>query len=213
DHGLLSSQLHPDFPQEPYLFLFYSSCQSPTPHGRNNDRSGECERIINGLSFCEQNAVLERLELDIVVDDDGVCSDWSYSDSASNRVRLMENWCSSANAHHNAAMEFYTDGSLLVANGDSAQASFDIGEFFLNLLEACPYSYSSTSRHKAGIDYYTRLFFSGHLIRIHADAIMYDSDDLPLTDVNYDIWGMGLRNPFRAAVEQQTGDIYIADVG
>lgn len=24
DHGLLSAQLHPDFPMEPYLFLFYS---------------------------------------------------------------------------------------------------------------------------------------------------------------------------------------------
>lgn len=40
----------------------------------------------------------------------------------------MEDWCSSANAHHNAAMEFYTDGSLLVANGDSGQASFDRGD-------------------------------------------------------------------------------------
>lgn len=60
-----------------------------------------------------------------------MCSDWSFSDSDENRVRLMEDWCSSANAHHNAAMEFYTDGSLLVANGDSAQASFDKGDFYL----------------------------------------------------------------------------------
>lgn len=42
---------------------------------------------------------------------------------------------------------------------------------------------------------------------------MYDSDDLPLTDIDYDILGMGLRNPFRAAVDKLTGDIYIADVG
>ena len=93
----------------------------------DNDRTGECERIINGLPFCEQNAVLERLKIDVIVDNDGTCSNWSFVDSEKNRVRLMEDWCSSANAHHNAAMEFYTDGSLLVANGDSSQASFDKG--------------------------------------------------------------------------------------
>lgn len=99
------------------------------PLHADNDRTGECERIINGQPFCEQNAVLERLKIDVTVGNDGACSDWSFADSDENRVRLMEDWCSSANAHHNAAMEFYTDGSLLVANGDSAQASFDKGDF------------------------------------------------------------------------------------
>lgn len=53
----------------------------------------------------------------------------------------------------------------------------------------------------------------GHLIRIHAEAIMYDAADLPLTDADYDIWARGLRNPFRLDVFKPTGDIYIADVG
>ena len=53
----------------------------------------------------------------------------------------------------------------------------------------------------------------GHLIRIHAEAIMYDAADLPLTDADYDIWASGLRNPFRLDVFKPTGDIYIADVG
>lgn len=65
-------------------------------------RSGECERIINGQTFCEQHAVLERLKIDVTIDGDGTCSDWSFSDSNDNRVRLMEDWCSSSNAHHNA---------------------------------------------------------------------------------------------------------------
>ena len=106
----------------------YSLNTAATTQPTGNDRSGECERIINGLSFCEQNAVLERLRVDVTISNDGTCSDWSFSDSEENRVRLMEGWCSSSNAHHNAAMEFYTDGSLLVASGDSSQASFDKGE-------------------------------------------------------------------------------------
>lgn len=53
----------------------------------------------------------------------------------------------------------------------------------------------------------------GHLIRIHAQAIMYDAADLPLTNADYDIWASGLRNPFRLDIFKPTGDIYIADVG
>lgn len=55
----------------------------------------------------------------------------------------MEDWCSSASAHHNAAMEFYTDGSLLVANGDSAQASFDKGDFSSLPLFSPAFSFAS----------------------------------------------------------------------
>eukprot|EP00752_Nemacystus_decipiens_P002207 g2098.t1 len=205
DHGLLSSQLHPDFPAEPYLFLFYSVA----PEGW----TGECERIINGLPFCEQNAVLERLKIDVAVDNDGTCSDWSFADSDENRVRLMEDWCSSASAHHNAAMEFYTDGSLLVANGDSAQASFDRG-YPAEDGEPVDLCYLDGEKQPQGyFKSQNDAFLQGHLIRIHAEAIMYDAEDLPLTDADYDIWAKGLRNPFRLDVSKATGDIYIADVG
>lgn len=113
------------------------ACSDNTTHyDFYNGRAGECERIVKGLPFCEQNAVLERLKIDVTVDVDGICSDWSFSDSNNNRVRLMEDWCSSAGAHHNAAMEFYTDGSLLVANGDSSQAPFDRGECG-NIISCC----------------------------------------------------------------------------
>lgn len=65
-------------------------------------RTGECTEIIDGLPFCEQNAVLERLKIDVTVGTDGTCSDWSFQDSPTNKVRLMEEWCASAGAHHNA---------------------------------------------------------------------------------------------------------------
>ncbi|CAM9247557.1 unnamed protein product [Ectocarpus sp. 12 AP-2014] len=205
DHGLLSSQLHPGFPAEPYLFLFYSVA----PEGW----AGECERIVKGLPFCEQNAVLERLKIDVTVDDDGTCSDWSFSDSENNRVRLMEDWCSSAGAHHNAAMEFYTDGSLLVANGDSSQAPFDRG---YPAEDGTPVDLCYLDDEKQPQGYFkaqNEAFLQGHLIRIHAEATMYDSEDLPLTELDYDVWAKGLRNPFRLDIDRQTGDIYLGDVG
>ena len=53
------------------------------------------------------------------------------------------------------------------------------------------------------------------MIRIHPEAVMYeyDSEYLPLTDADYDIWGKGLRNLFRMVEDKATGDIYMADVG
>lgn len=42
---------------------------------------------------------------------------------------------------------------------------------------------------------------------------MYSADELPLEEVDYEEWGRGLRNPFRAATHTPTGDIYIGDVG
>lgn len=42
---------------------------------------------------------------------------------------------------------------------------------------------------------------------------MYDSEDLPLTELDYDVWAKGLRNPFRLDIDRQTGDIYLGDVG
>lgn len=51
-------------------------------------------------------AVLDRLKIDVTMDtgDRSKCSDFSFEDNSQNRVRLMENWCSSATAHHNAGM-------------------------------------------------------------------------------------------------------------
>lgn len=73
-----------------YIFLFHV-------------RTGECTDITRGLPFCEQNAVLDRLKIDVEVSSsDGTCSAFAFNDKPGNRVRLMENWCASAAAHHNA---------------------------------------------------------------------------------------------------------------
>lgn len=128
----------------------------------------------------------------------------------------MEGWCSSSNAHHNAAMEFYTDGSLLVASGDSSQASFDKGYPSDEDGEPVDLCYLDGEKQPQGyFKAQNDAFLQGHLIRIHPEAVMYehDSEYLPLTDADYDIWGKGLRNLFRMAEDKTTGDIYIADVG
>lgn len=200
DHGLLSAQLHPDFPEKPYLFLFYSLAPE--------DWTGECTEISRGLPFCEQTAVLERLKIDVTMSG-GKCSDFAFDDDKlGNRVRLMENWCSSAAAHHNAALEFYTDGSLLVANGDSSQASFDSGypsedKCYVEAVPMPQGNFKSQNSH----------FLQGHLIRIPNEALLYSAQDLPLAKADYDVWGKGLRNPFRLDTDVETGDIYIGDVG
>ncbi|CAM9165518.1 unnamed protein product, partial [Sphacelaria rigidula] len=202
DHGLAGAQLHPDFPEQPYLFLFYSLA----PEGW----TGECTDISRGLPFCEQTAVLDRLKIDITMDigDQSKCSDFSFDDNSQNRVRLMENWCSSATAHHNAAMEFYSDGSLLVANGDSSQASFDPGypEEDKCYNDDVP---MPQGNFKSQVDQ----FLQGHLIRIPSENVLLEANDLPLTEADYEVWGKGLRNPFRLDTDETTGDIYIGDVG
>lgn len=55
--------------------------------------------------------------------------------------------------------------------------------------------------------------WQGHLIRIPNEALLYSAQDLPLAKADYDVWGKGLRNPFRLDTDVETGDIYIGDVG
>lgn len=53
----------------------------------------------------------------------------------------------------------------------------------------------------------------GHAIKIHKETIMYGSEDLPLTDTDYDIWAKGPWDPLRLNMDKDTWDTYIGDVG
>ncbi len=103
--------------------------------------------------------------------------------------------------HHGGWLSFGPDGYLYVAVGDSGSASFlaenaqDITE---NLL--------------------------GKILRIDVDADDFPADtnrdyaippDNPFVGIDGDdeIWAYGLRNPWRCAFDDDTGDFYIADVG
>lgn len=43
--------------------------------------------------------------------------------------------------------------------------------------------------------------------------MLLEANELPLTEADYEVWGKGLRNPFRLDTDETTGDIYIGDVG
>ncbi len=59
----------------------------------------------------------------------------------------------------------------------------------------------------------------GKVIRIDVESnvrpygIPEDNPFVGVSDARDEIWALGLRNPFRMAFDQQTGDLYIADVG
>ncbi|CAN0114420.1 unnamed protein product, partial [Phaeothamnion confervicola] len=121
DHGPLGMQLHPNFPEQPYLFLFYSADGvDPTTNQLWGDA---CPRLVNNQTpYCQTTARLERLTLSISVNAAGICTGISFAPSAVNPYLLKEDWCSTSVTHGNGDLKFYGN-DLLLTSGDSAQAS------------------------------------------------------------------------------------------
>ncbi len=202
--GLLSIALHPDYPNQPYVYLYYTV--DPT----DNDLEDGLHRFTR----------LTRYRAD-------PASDHRTADLASRAILLGETWGSGAVAHSwfhpNAALAFGADGSLLVSTGDSDNfgATFDacydnieddripaeqnIGQLRAQFLR----SYNGKVIRidpLTGQGYSTNPFFTG------------DPDD-----IESKVWALGLRNPFRMTIRPGTGDpdpaqarpgaLYIGNVG
>ncbi len=96
--------------------------------------------------------------------------------------------------HNGGDMEFGPDGYLYIAFGDGGSAND-------------PEDYAQT--HSSAL---------GTMLRIDVDAgdpfaIPADNPFASAVDTLPEIWATGLRNPWRFAFDELTGDMYIADVG
>jgi glucose/arabinose dehydrogenase len=94
--------------------------------------------------------------------------------------------------HFGGSMEFGPDGMLYIGVGDGGAA------------------YSANARDRGTL--------LGKILRIDVDSgdpysIPADNPFVGEADARGEIWGLGLRNPWRLSIDRQAGMLYVADVG
>ena len=213
DRGLLDLALHPDFANNPYVYLLFTYDPPEVnnynneagPDGRGN-RAGRLIRVsadaANGyrtavagseVVLLGKNSTWDNFNgfVNSTVDFDepeaGVAPDGSYIQDFLN---------ADSRSHTVGAVEFGPDGTLYVSNGDGA-------------------SYNRPDRRAVRVQDIDSL--SGKVLRIDpltgeglSDNSFFNGD----TDANRSkVYQLGLRNPFRMTIDPNSGQLYIGDVG
>ena len=216
DRGLLGLAIHPQFPQQPYIYVLYSvdakipaqlalgdgSAQwgddCPTPPGPNDEG-------------CVTNSRLSRLLID---DQNRVVG--------GEQILLNGDWCMQDSSHSIGSIEFGADGALYVSGGDGAGFTFiDHGQN--KNLCGDPMNGAGDNDDEGGAfrsqDFLTPndpLSFDGTILRINPETGNAMSDNplvatSPVTDDR--VIAYGLRNPFRFTFKPNSREVWIGDVG
>ncbi|MFK8112025.1 MAG: DUF4347 domain-containing protein [Rubripirellula sp.] len=215
DRGLMDIAVHPDFVNNPYVYLLFTydppevfNQQSGTlagPDGRGN-RAGRLIRVTADASNNYQTAVAGS---DVVLL--GANSTWAnfngFANSTvnfneppagefSNGTYLQDFIPSDSESHTVGGLAFAPDGSLFVSIGDGA-------------------SYNQVDVRADRVQDIDSL--SGKILRI--DPLTGDGlSNNPFYNGNPDanrskVYQLGLRNPFRISVNPTDGQLFVGDVG
>ena len=213
DRGLLDLALHPDFANNPYVYLLFTYDPPEVfnftgdagPDGNNNrasrlirvtaDASNGYRSAIAGseIVLLGKNSTWDNYNgfvnstVDLDEPEAGVLPDGSY---------LQDFLNADSESHTIGAVEFGPDGALYVSNGDGA-------------------SYNRVDPRAARVQDVDSL--SGKILRIDpitgkglSDNPFFNGD----ADANRSkVYQLGLRNPFRMTIDPDDGQIYIGDVG
>lgn len=224
DRGLLGLAIHPDYPRERSLFVLYTldappgqlppvwNDQCPTPPGPTIDGcvvSGRVSRI------------------DLPLPGGGSFTETPLVDGA---------WCQQFPSHSIGSLDFGPDGALYVSAGDGA--SFDRADYgqLGGSLPSSPTPRNACGDPPGGVggpmlppnaeggalrsqDLRTpddETGWNGSILRLdpHSGAARDDNPLFGPPNFGDDaIVAYGLRNPFRFVIDQQKGDLWVADVG
>ena len=220
DRGLLGLELDPEFPQRPYVYALYTydhQLGDPDPKPRWNDGCPTPPGFeTNG---CVVSGRLAKLT--------------AADDQASGEQVLIEGWCQQFPSHSVGALSFGAGGALYVSAGDGASYNgADYGQFGYPQKNPCgdpPTGVGGTQtppsaeggalrsqdlRTPASAGDPTGL--NGTLLRIDPDT----GAGLPgnplaasLDQNERRIVAYGFRNPFRFAVNPETDEVYVGNVG
>jgi glucose/arabinose dehydrogenase len=220
DRGLLGLELDPQFPQRPYVYALYTydhQLGDPDPKPRWNDACPTPPGFeTNG---CVVSGRLVKLT--------------ASGDHASGEQVLIEGWCQQFPSHSIGALQFDSTGALYVSAGDGASYNgADYGQFGYPQKNPCgdpPTGVGGTQtpptaeggalrsqdlRTPAGPGDPTGL--NGALLRIDPDT----GEGLPgnplassLDQNERRIVAYGFRNPFRFALNPETDEVYVGNVG
>ncbi|MEO1497910.1 MAG: PA14 domain-containing protein [Planctomycetota bacterium] len=214
DRGALGLEVHPDFPNTPYVYLLYTY-DPPETQGSGGlaapDKAGNRgSRLTRVTADASNNFRTATPGSDVVLL--GTNSTWQYISSpdrdSTNDINLPPSGLlpdgtfvediliTDSQSHTIGALAFAPDGSLYVSNGDGT-------------------SYGRTDPRTIRTQQLDNL--SGKVLRIDpitgdglSDNPFYTGD---VTDDRSKIFNYGLRNPFRMAVNPANGLPYVGDVG
>ena len=213
DRGLLDVAIHPDFENNPYVYLLFtydppevnSFSGLAGPDG-NGNRAGRLIRVTADASNDYKTAVAGS-EVVLL----GTNSTWNNFNGFVNSTsdfseppaginpdgsNIQDFVASDSESHTVGAIEFGLDGNLFVSIGDGT-------------------SYNQVDPRTVRVQDIDNL--SGKVLRINPINGQGVSDN-PFYNGNANanrskVYQLGLRNPFRMSVDQVTGALYIGDVG
>jgi glucose/arabinose dehydrogenase len=215
DRGLLDIAIHPDFENNPYVYLlftydppevFNNVGNSLAGPDRPGNRAGRLIRVTANTGNQYRTAVGGSEEVLL-----GKASTWNnfnaFANSTndfneppagirSNGTNIKDFIASDSESHTVGALAFGNDGNLFVSIGDGT-------------------SYNRVDPRTVRVQDIDNL--SGKVLRIDpitgrglSDNPFFNGD---ATDNRSKVYHYGLRNPFRMTVDSATGQLYIGDVG
>lgn len=212
DRGLLGLAVHPDFPNTPYVYLAYTY-DPPEVQGLFGDSGPDGQgnrpsQVIRVTADSSTNFTTALPNSEIIIL--GKNSTWANTTEGNSTSQLellpsgitesgeniRDYLTTDSESHSIGALQFGTDGSLFVSNGDGASFNF-----------ADPRAVRVQD-----IDN-----LSGKILRVDPETGQGLNDN-PFFDGDPDsnrskVYSYGFRNPFRFTINPETNEPFIGDVG
>jgi glucose/arabinose dehydrogenase len=216
DRGLLGLALHPDFPDEPWVYVLYTYDAPPgqaAPYWNDN-----CSTVSGGANGgrCVVTARLSKLQA-------------AGSQMTGSEQVLIRDWCQQYPSHSVGSLRFGADGALYASGGDGASFStVDYGQLPSGgPINPCgdppggtmqpPTAEGGALRSQAlNSSLSNPLDLDGTILRLNPDTggPMPGNPLIGASDVNRQrAVAMGLRNPFRFTIRPGTNEVWAGDVG
>ena len=200
DRGLLGIAIHPDFPSTPYVYLLYTYDPPGTTDNGGGARVARLMRVTanpNNTNVALPGSGVILLGTNSTLANIGDPNSNNGPPSCENGGVYVQNCIAADSPSHTiGTLVFGTDGSLFVSSGDGAHfnytdaralRSLDVDSLNGKILRIDPIT---------GGGYPNNPFYNGN----------------PNSNRSK-VYSLGLRNPFRIAINTLTNEPYIGDVG